>query len=168
MLAQTIHQNYIHNFNLTLCVLLLFTIGGTHAMVHMWSSEDNYVELVFSLHFYVGSRDPPQVIRIVWQSDFICWAITLALCCILIESLPQRREQRSTNIFWELRIDSALEFCSHFANTFFYNRNIFITREFHVCIQYILIIFIHYSYSWLLLAPPPTTPSPSHFHVLLL
>lgn len=39
------------------------THTGTHGR---WRSEDKFVELVLTIHFYLGFGDRIQVIRIVW------------------------------------------------------------------------------------------------------
>lgn len=33
----------------------------------MWRSKDNFLDLVFSSHLYVGPGDRTQVARLVWQ-----------------------------------------------------------------------------------------------------
>lgn len=50
---------------------------SVHAMVHMWESEDNFVELVFTLQLYMDSRNQTQVLTNAspsepppWPQDF--------------------------------------------------------------------------------------------------
>jgi hypothetical protein len=52
-----------------------------HAIVHVWRSENTFVELFLSFHLYVGSRNWTQVIRIsgfcLMSSYFSCNSFTL-------------------------------------------------------------------------------------------
>lgn len=52
-----------HFFILFILVCVCVICTGTHGR---WRSEDKFVELVLTIHFYLGFGDRIQVIRIVW------------------------------------------------------------------------------------------------------
>lgn len=65
---------YLHIFKFSVCLACIcvwWVYGHLYHTVCMWRLEENPVELVLSLHLYMGSKDQLSCFR---DKHFICWA----------------------------------------------------------------------------------------------
>lgn len=59
------------SFTITIIIIIIIitlrvVVGRACASVHMWKSENNFMELVLSFHLYVGPWDQAQVLWLLW------------------------------------------------------------------------------------------------------